>query len=85
MSYMLYGCSSLKSLNLLSFNTSLVKRMNSMFSQCVSLISLDLSSFNISSLDNMINMFNGDIKLEYFKFYRFTGNKNWFSFLWIAK
>jgi surface protein len=45
MEKLFYGCNSLKSLNLLSFNTSSVLNMEYMFYDCKSLISLNLSSF----------------------------------------
>ena len=47
---MLYGCSSLTSLNLSNFYTSQVTSMNNMFYDCSSLTSLDLSSFNTTKV-----------------------------------
>ena len=58
MSGMFSGCSSLRSLNLLSFNTSFVNNMESMFQGCSSLNSLNLNSFDISLVKNMTLMFN---------------------------
>ena len=56
---MFYGCSSLTSLDLSSFNTSKVKNMSSMFEGCSSLTSLDLSGFNTSKITTMSGMFEG--------------------------
>ena len=50
MSYMFSGCSSLKSLNLSSFNTNNVKDMECLFVRCSSLQLLDLSLFNESNI-----------------------------------
>ena len=49
--------SSLKNLDLSSFNTSKVTNMSNMFFECSSLTSIDLSSFNTSKVTNMFNMF----------------------------
>ena len=56
-SFMFYWCSSLKSIDLSSFNTSNVNNMSYMFSWCESLKSIDLSSFNTSNVNNMSYMF----------------------------
>ena len=56
-SHMFYYCSSLKSIDLSSFNTSNVKYMASMFSGCSSLESIDLSSFVTTNVNNMSSMF----------------------------
>ena len=57
MSYMFYGCSSLASLDLSSFDTSNVESMESLFGGCTSLESLDLSNFNTSRAKWMRNLF----------------------------
>ena len=57
MSYMLYGCSSLQSLDLSSFDTQNVTNMYDMFSGCSALQSLDLSSFNTQNVTAMNGMF----------------------------
>ncbi len=57
MSYMFNECSSLKELNLLSFNTNQVTDMSYMFSNCSSLKELNLSSFNTNQVTNMSWMF----------------------------
>lgn len=58
---MFYGCSSLASLDLSSFDTSSVTDMHDMFYGCSSLASLDLSSFDTSKVGygKMVNMFSG--------------------------
>ena len=56
-SYMYCKCSSLKSIDLSSFNTSNVKDIRGMFFGCSSLESIDLSSFNTSNVNNMDLMF----------------------------
>ena len=43
---MFYGCSSLKSIDLYSFNTSKVTNMSHMFCNCSSLESIDFSLIN---------------------------------------
>jgi len=56
-SYMFYGCYSLVSINLSSFNTVNVNNMSYMFYDCYSLKSIDLTSFNTTNVNNMNNMF----------------------------
>jgi len=56
--YMFYECTSLKSIDLSSFNITNVNDMNNMFCRCSSLESIDLSSFNTANVNNMNNMFN---------------------------
>ena len=58
MKSMLYGCSSLKSIDISEIDTTLVTDMSQIFSGCSSLESIDLSNFNTSSLTNMNSMFN---------------------------
>ena len=57
--YMFYGCYSLESINLSSFNTNNVTNMICMFSGCSSLKSIDLSLFNTKNVTNMNYMFKG--------------------------
>ena len=54
---MFNGCSSLKSIDLSSFNTSNVNNMSCMFNVCSSFESIDLSSFNTSNVNDMSFMF----------------------------
>lgn len=54
MSFMFYGCSSLASLDLSSFDNSSAASMSFMFSGCSSLASLDLSSFDTSKVTDML-------------------------------
>ena len=55
--YMFWGCSSLESIDLSSFNTTNVKDMQFMFYGCSSLKSIDLSSFNTTNVKDMHSMF----------------------------
>ena len=63
-SHMFYECSSLKSINLSSFNSSKVKNMDFMFSGCSSLKSVDLSLLNTSNVIDMGSMFSRCSSLE---------------------
>ena len=56
---MFYGCSSLKELNLNSFNTNNVTDMDYMFHGCSSLKELNLNNFNTNNVSNMHEMFSG--------------------------
>ena len=57
MSSMFSFCSSLKEINLSSFNTNQVTDMSYMFSHCSSLKEINLSSFNTNQVTNMSSMF----------------------------
>lgn len=57
-------CSSLRSLDLSSFNTSKVIGMDLMFFNCTNLESIDLSSFETENLQQMPHMFYSCTKLE---------------------
>ena len=59
MENMFYGCSSLSTLDLSTFNTCNVTNMICMFNGCSSLSALDLSGFNTSNVNDMKNMFYG--------------------------
>ena len=63
-SYMFRDCSSLKSIDLSSFNTTNVKDMSYMFSDCSSLLSIDLSSFNTTNIKKMYWMSTGCFSLK---------------------
>ena len=54
---MFSDCSSLKELNLSSFNTNNVTNMSEMFRNCSSLNELNLSSFNTNNVTDMSNIF----------------------------
>lgn len=56
---MFYKCSSLKSIDLSSFNTSNVNTMSGMFQECTGLTSVNLSSFDTSRVNRMFQMFYG--------------------------
>ena len=64
MNHLFYGCESLTSLDLTTFNTNSVTNMNSMFSGCSSLKSLDLFHLNIKFVKDMSNMFSGCASLQ---------------------
>lgn len=57
-------CSSLRSLDLSSFNTRKVTYMQSMFEGCTNLESIDLSSFDTENMKSMTGMFFSCTKLE---------------------
>ena len=56
---MFYGCESLKTIDLSSFDTSSVTKINNMFHGCYDIISVDLSNFNTSLVENMEEIFFG--------------------------
>ena len=56
---MFYNCNKLTSLDLTSFNTAEVTKMDYMFRSCTDLTSLDLSNFNTAKVTDMTNMFYG--------------------------
>ena len=57
--YMFSACSSLKSINIEQFDTSLVQNMEEMFSGCNSIEYIELNSLKTNSVTNMRRMFNG--------------------------
>ena len=61
---MFAGCSSLRSIDLSSFNTTDVKDMSRMFLGCSILQSIDLSSFNTTNVEDMSDMFWGCSSLK---------------------
>ena len=65
MSYIFYNCSSLKSIDLSSFNSLNVTNMSFMFYKCSSLESIDFSTFNTSKVTNMSSLFRGCSSLQY--------------------
>jgi surface protein len=64
MDNMFFGCSTLKSINFLNFDTFQVSNMASMFSACSSLSSVDLSNFITKNTENMNSMFSQCTALE---------------------
>ena len=85
MQNMFMSCSSLRILDLSSFNTSNVTNMAYMFGYCYSLQSIDLSSFNTSKVTNMANMFTNctslqSIDLSSFNTTNVTNMTNMFSY-----
>ena len=75
MSYMFYGCSGLKELNLSSFNTNQVTNMSYMFRGCSGLKELNLSSFNTNQVTNMDSMFRGCSGLKELNLSSFNTNQ----------
>ncbi len=64
MGLVLYGCSSLTTLDLSSFDTRSASSMGGMFWNCTSLQRLDLSSFNTENVTDMSSMFQDCSKLK---------------------
>ena len=56
---MFNGCSSLKEINLINFNTNKVKDMSQMFFRCSSLKELNLINFKNNNVTNVRWMFEG--------------------------
>jgi len=84
MKWMFRGCSSLKYLDLSSFETSQVTNMYQMFEGCSSLESIDLSNFNSSNVTEMYGMFQGcsslkDLDLSSFNTSNVTNMGNMFD------
>ena len=76
MNFLFQGCSSLKSLNLSSFNVSLVNNFGGMFQNCKSLKYLDISNFNMSNnIFYMEYMFSGTLNLEFLNISNFNSNE----------
>lgn len=74
---MLYGCSSLKSLDLSSFNTTLVSDMTYMFNGCSKLTSIDLSNFDTRNVLEFYRMFIFNNQLKWVDLSSFdTSNSN---------
>ena len=63
---MLYGCSSLLSIDLSNFDTTNVQNMNYMFYGCSSLSSINLSNFNTTNVKYMNHMFLISVDLSNF-------------------
>ena len=83
MGYMFGGCSSLKSIDLSSFNTNNVTNMICMFCGCSSLKSIDLSSFNTNNVYSMESMFSGCSSLESIDLSSFnTNNSSMYNMFW---
>ena len=72
MKYLFSGCSSLESLDLSYFNTSLVNDIQGMFKNCESINSLDLSNFNTNLVINMEFLFSGCRSLLSLNLYNFN-------------
>jgi len=59
MHFMFHDCVSLRLLDISSFNTSKVTRMNGMFSDCSSLKDINISHFNFDKIESIVAMFRG--------------------------
>ena len=59
---MFSGCSSLKKLNINSFNTKNITDMYGMFYECSSLTKLNINNFNTDNVTNMQGMLYGCLK-----------------------
>ena len=68
MSFMFCRCSSLRKLDLSSFDTSSVSSMVAMFKDCISLEYLDISSFTIREDTDKHLIFDGCRPLKYSRF-----------------
>jgi len=75
LSFMFYGCSSLKSINFSSFYSNKVNNMKGMFQNCSKLESINLTSFNTSNVNDMSYMCNECSSLEYIDLSKFNTNK----------
>lgn len=64
MENMFYGCSSLTSLDLSTFETDHVGSMSGMFAHCLNLSSLDVSNFKTDRVKDMLDMFNSCFLLQ---------------------
>ena len=65
MDHMFSGCTSIKKLNLSSFNYSYTKSFSFMFNNCINLEVLDISNFKGSTIENQMDfMFNNCQKLR---------------------
>ena len=62
---MFWDCKSLKSVDLSSFNKSLICKMLFMFQNCYELTSIDLSYFDTRNVINFQDMFRDNYKLKY--------------------
>ena len=75
MNSMFWGCTSLTSLDVSSFNTSKVTTMGRMFQNCSSLTQLNVSNFDTSKVTDMISMFWGCTSLTSLDVSSFNTNK----------
>ena len=75
LSFMFYGCSSLKSLNFSSFYSNKVNNMKGMLQNCSSLESINLLSFNTSNVTDMSYMCNECSSLEFIDLSKFNTSK----------
>ena len=72
---MFKDCSSLKTIDLSSFNTPSLNVIDHMFFNCSSLESIDLSNFSTSLISNFSNLFSECTKLKYLDISSFNFEK----------
>lgn len=70
---MLKGCTSLESVDLSNFDTSLVEEMSSLFAGCAELKVLDISYFYFKSQDASKDILDGVENLKYISLFNITG------------
>ena len=85
MSSMFNGCSSLTSLDVSGWDTSLVTGINNMFYNCYSLTSLDVSGWDTSAVTNMNAVFYDcysftSLDVSGWDFSGISSNSNWITF-----
>ena len=73
---MFNGCSSIKSLNLSSFNTPNVIDMSGLFNDCSSLEFLDISNFDMIKCTSFDDMFSNIYNIKYIDLRNFQNPKN---------
>ena len=75
LSYMFSKCSSLKSVDFTSFNSSNITNISFMFFKCSHLKVIDLTSFNTSNVTNMISLFHDCSSLKRIDLSKFNTSK----------
>lgn len=75
LSYMFSKCSSLKSVDFTSFNSSNITNISFMFFKCSHLKAIDLTSFNTSNVTNMISLFHDCSSLKRIDLSKFNTSK----------
>ena len=76
---MFKGCTSLKGVDISSFNTSLISHLTWMFSNCYELTSIDLSNFDTRNVLSFQEMFQNNYKLNYVDISSFNTSKSYVS------
>lgn len=76
MSYMFYGCSKLKNIDVSHFDTKNVEKMGYMFQNCTNLESIDISNFDYTKNTSCYRMFNGCTNLKAINLGEWKNNTN---------